>query len=90
VKVRWTPEATDNLEQIRRHIEEQNPEAPLRTVRSIFRPDQESIGLSEPMPDWTAGGTRELVLSPLPYFVAYRVQDTTVEILYIRHGARNT
>ncbi len=33
-------------------------------------------------------GTRELVLSPLPYFAAYRVRESTVEILYIRHGAQ--
>ena len=36
MKIRWTTEATDNLEHIRRHIEEDNPEAALKTVRSIF------------------------------------------------------
>jgi plasmid stabilization system protein ParE len=34
-------------------------------------------------------GVRELVLSPLPYLVAYRIQDETIEILYIRHGAQD-
>ena len=88
MKIRWTTEATDNLEHIRRHIEEDNPEAALKTVRSIFDhikklsvfPNRGRTGRKE--------GTRELVLSPLPYFVVYRVQDHTVAILYIRHGAQ--
>jgi toxin ParE1/3/4 len=88
MKIRWTTEATDNLEHIRRHIEEDNPEAALRTVRVIFEhtkklsdfPNRGRIGRKE--------GTRELVLSPLPYLVAYRIQDSTIEILYIRHGAQ--
>ena len=88
MKIRWTTEATANLEHIRRHIEEDNSEAAIRTVRAIFEhikklsafPNHGRIGRKE--------GTRELVLSPLPYFVAYRVHDSTVEILYIRHGAQ--
>jgi len=34
-------------------------------------------------------GTRELVVSRLPYIVAYRVRDEAVEILHIYHGAQN-
>ena len=34
-------------------------------------------------------GTRELLLSPLPYIVVYRVKDETVEILHIYHGAQD-
>ena len=34
-------------------------------------------------------GTRELVLTPLPFIAVYRVKDSTVEILQIRHGAQN-
>lgn len=88
MKIRWTTEATDNLEHIRRHIEEDNPDAALRTVRAIFEhiktlpafPNRGRMGRRQ--------GTRELVLSPLPYFVVYRVQASAIEILYIRHGAQ--
>jgi plasmid stabilization system protein ParE len=34
-------------------------------------------------------GTRELVLSRLPYIVAYRIKEQAVEILHIFHGAQN-
>jgi toxin ParE1/3/4 len=33
-------------------------------------------------------GTRELVLSPLPYVVVYRVKDEVVEIARVLHGAQ--
>ncbi|WP_294081057.1 type II toxin-antitoxin system RelE/ParE family toxin [Sphingomonas sp.] len=33
-------------------------------------------------------GTRELVVTGTPYIVAYRVSDTTIEVLFVQHGAR--
>ncbi len=33
-------------------------------------------------------GTRELVISRTPYVVAYRIQEDTVRILRVLHGAR--
>lgn len=36
MKIRWTTQATDSLEQIRRHIEKDNPEAALKTARALF------------------------------------------------------
>jgi plasmid stabilization system protein ParE len=86
--IRWTTEATGNLEYILRRIGEDKPEAALKTVRRIFEqvkslssfPNRGRAGHEE--------GTRELVLSPLPYFIAYRVREDSVEILYIQHGAQ--
>jgi toxin ParE1/3/4 len=87
--IRWTPEASSNLEHISLHIAEDNPEAALNTVRTIFErienlvvfPRRGRIGREE--------GTRELVILPLPYIVVYRVTDSTIEILQIRHGAQD-
>jgi toxin ParE1/3/4 len=87
--IRWTPEASSSLEHISLHIAEDNPEAALRTVRTIFErieylvafPRRGRVGREE--------GTRELVLSPLPYIAVYRVTDSTVEILQIWHGAQD-
>ncbi|WP_020180643.1 type II toxin-antitoxin system RelE/ParE family toxin [Methylopila sp. M107] len=33
-------------------------------------------------------GTRELVVTGTPYIVAYRVTETSVELLFVQHGAR--
>jgi toxin ParE1/3/4 len=76
------------LESISDHIVRDNPEAALRTVTEIFErieqlsvfPNRGRAGREE--------GTREVALSPLPYLAAYRVRESTVEILYIRHGAQ--
>jgi len=90
MKIRWTEKAAAGLESIGNYIAEDNPEAALMTVTEIFQrieslvvfPDRGRTGIEE--------GTRELVLSPLPYFAAYRIQESIIEILYIRHGARKT
>jgi toxin ParE1/3/4 len=87
--IRWTPEASANLEHISLHIAEDSPEAALSTVRAIFQrienlvvfPRRGRIGREE--------GTRELVVPPLPYIVVYRVTDFTIEILQIWHGAQD-
>lgn len=34
-------------------------------------------------------GTRELVFTPLPYIVVYRVTGQTIETLHIWHGAQH-
>ena len=34
-------------------------------------------------------GTRELVLTPLPYIAVYRVKESAIEILQIRHAAQD-
>ncbi len=33
-------------------------------------------------------GTRELVLTPLPYILVYRVHDDVLEIVSVSHGAQ--
>ena len=88
MNIRWTEEAAANLEHISLYIAEDNLEAALKTVSTIYErieqlstfPNRGRMG-REP-------GTRELVLSPLPYIVAYRVKESTVEILHIWHGAQ--
>lgn len=87
--IRWTPEASSNLEHIGLRIAEDSPEAALKTVRTIFErieqlatfPNRGRIGRED--------GTRELVFSPLPYIAVYRVKESTIEILHIWHGAQD-
>jgi toxin ParE1/3/4 len=65
-----------------------NPEAALRTVRAIFERIEQLVAFPRRGRVGREEGTRELVLSPLPYIVAYRVKDSTIEILQIWHGAQ--
>ncbi len=89
MEIRWTAEASSNLEQISLHIAEDNPEAALRVVNDIFRRIEQLAAFPNSGRIGCEKGTRELVFSPLPYIAVYRVKESAVEILHIWHGAQN-
>lgn len=87
-KLRWSAIAADDLEGILQHIQKENPEAGRKTVKTIYDgilalkrfPYRGRQGKEE--------GSRELVFTPLPYIVVYRVTATHIEISRIWHGAQ--
>ena len=89
MNIRWTAEAVANLENICLHIAEDNPSAAHKTVNIIYERIEELVAFPNRGRQGREEGTRELVLAPLPYIVIYRVKDSTVEILYINHGAQD-
>jgi toxin ParE1/3/4 len=87
--IRWTSEASSNLEHIGLRIAEDNPEAALETVRSIFERIEQLVTFPNRGHMGREHGTRELVFSPMPYIAVYRVKESTIEILHIWHGAQD-
>jgi toxin ParE1/3/4 len=87
--IRWTPEASSNLENISIRIAEDNPEAALKTVRIVFQRIEQFVTFPHRGRIGPEEGTRELVLSPLPYIAVYRVKDSIIEILHIWHCAQD-
>lgn len=88
MKLRWTRPALRDLEEIHAYIAERDPAAALRTAR-LLRAQAESLTAHPLM--GRAGridGTRELVVAGLPFVIAYRVTEAAVDVLAIRHGAR--
>ena len=89
MRLRWTPTAANDLEHISDYLLQHHPSFAQPTVRHIYdqiltlrqSPRRGRIG-REP-------GTRELVLTDLPYIVVFRVSDQAVEILHIFHGAQD-
>jgi toxin ParE1/3/4 len=84
----WRPKALDDLEMARQYIAERNPAAARKLLETIMSAvaalsDRPEIG----RPGRVAG-TRELVLTRIPYIVAYTVLDQTVAVLAVMHGAR--
>jgi addiction module RelE/StbE family toxin len=88
MKIRWTEEAAANLEHISLYIAQDNLTAALKTIHTIYERIEQLSKLPGRGRLGREAGTRELVLSPLPYIVAYRVRESTVEILHIWHGAQ--
>jgi plasmid stabilization system protein ParE len=71
------------------YLAERNPRAAYRIVNDIDGAAQRMlmvnpfIGRTGDIP-----GTREFVVSGIPYIVAYRVADDQIELLFVQHGAQ--
>ena len=87
MRLRWSPEAADDLEGIVKYIAQDNPEAG-REVAVKIR--EGLMGLRTFPYGGRAGhlpGSRELVVAP--YIVVYRVKNEFIEISRIYHGAQD-
>ncbi|ADW70536.1 type II toxin-antitoxin system RelE/ParE family toxin [Granulicella tundricola] len=88
MQLRWTPEAADNLEEIYDYYRNKSAVAAHPVIASI----QAGLTQLQQFPYTGRLGirpdTRELVLTGVPYLIVYRIRHDTVEILGIRHGAR--
>ena len=89
MRIVWSPRALRHLRAIYDHIREGNPPAAAR-VHGEIRGRVE--GLARHPKSGRPGridGTRELVVTGLPYIVVYRVRDETLEVAAVLHTARN-
>lgn len=89
MRIRWTPDAVADLEQIHEYLQSHFPQFAKTTMVSIYemiRSLRSSPHLGRP---GRREGTRELVCAPLPYIAVYRLREQFIEILNIYHGARN-
>ena len=77
-----------NLDQEASYIAQDNPKAAAEFVlhlrdSTLMLGEQPNLGRPGRIP-----GTRELVISNLPYILPYRVRNDAVEILRVFHTAR--
>jgi toxin ParE1/3/4 len=89
MRIRWTEPAARDVLQIADYLEKHGSGAVARRVSlSIFG----RIGVLTRFPEQgrtgRKSGTRELVLSGLPYLAVYRLQGDAIEILRILHGSQ--
>jgi len=89
MEIRWSVEAADDLERIVQNILQNNPPAARRVAKTLYDgiaglrdfPNRGRNGRME--------GTRELVFSPLPYIVVYRIKQQTLEVMRVCHAAQD-
>jgi toxin ParE1/3/4 len=88
MKTRWGPEAATDFASIVEYIRRQNSSTADRIAHTIF----DSVSSLETFPNRGRQGrvsnTRELVLTPLPFVVVYRIKHSTVEIVRVLHGSQ--
>jgi toxin ParE1/3/4 len=85
--IRWTTEASDQLEAAVKYIQQDNPAAARKVAQTVIDRIEELAtfpGIGRP---GEVKETRELVSSP--YVVVYRYTEEIVEILHIWHGAQD-
>jgi toxin ParE1/3/4 len=88
MQVRWTKAAADDLEHIAGYLKEHFPPYAQSTVETLYAAAE---SLSEFPNRGRAGrerGTRELVVTSLPYIVIYTAGKEAVSIIRVLHTAR--
>ncbi len=89
MRIRWSPEAADDFEEIVRYIQKDNHTAARKVALTIY----ERIDALKKFPNigrvGRVQGSREMVLAPLPYIVVYRLKGGVVQIGRILHGAQD-
>jgi addiction module RelE/StbE family toxin len=88
MQIRWSTAASEDLLRIVECIRKENAPAAQRVAKTIY----ESIGSLSAFPHrgriGRVEGTRELLVSSLPFLVIYRVTQDFVEIAGVIHGAQ--
>ena len=89
MRIRWTPTAADELQRIFDYLTQNDPLLARSTVISI----RDAVLSLKTFPNrgrrGVVEGTRELLHDRLPYIVAYRVRQDTIEVLHIWHPAQD-
>lgn len=89
MRLRWTPEAADNLESIYNYLREHHPSFAEPTVRALYEAARSLRAMPERGRLGEISSTREFILPKLPYIIVYRINEDAVELLHIYHGAQN-
>jgi addiction module RelE/StbE family toxin len=86
--VRWTRRALRQLDEIGGYIERDNPNAAGRVVARIVSATDHLATYPSIGRNGRIKGTNELVLTDIPYIIAYRVTPATIETLTVMHAAQ--
>ena len=85
----WSPEAQQDLRDIRAFISQDNPNAAKNVVTRIVTLVRDQLTANpETGRTGRVAGTRELVIANTPFIVPYRIRDKYIDILRVYHAAR--
>lgn len=85
----WSPEALQDLSDIRAFIAQDNPGAAKNIVARIVTLVNEQLPVNPEIGrTGRVAGTRELVIASTPFVVPYRIRDEHIDILRVYHAAR--
>ncbi|MEX1129595.1 MAG: type II toxin-antitoxin system RelE/ParE family toxin [Vicinamibacterales bacterium] len=88
MQLRWTREAADDLEHIADYLLTHTPDRANELVRTVYDAPSALLTFPNRGRPGKKEGTRELVLTRLPYIVVYKVADDVIFVVRILHGAQ--
>lgn len=88
MEVVWLKEATEDLQEIGRFIEQDSPGTAYRILIKIKASADSLQNNPELGRSGRVEGTRELVISGLPYIIPYTIKNKQVRILAVMHTSR--
>ena len=88
MQLRWTEEAATDLERIADYLFVHAPDRAEKLVRTVYEAPATLLTFPQRGRPGGKDGTRELVLTPLPYLLVYAVRDEVIFIVRILHGAQ--
>jgi addiction module RelE/StbE family toxin len=88
MQLRWSEEAASDLERITNYLFKEAPQHAPELVRAIYKAPSALLTFPNLGRSGKKEDTRELVLSPLPYVIVYRIAGDAIHILRILHGAQ--
>ena len=89
MRLRWSSQAADDLESIKKYLDRNRPELSELTLRAIYSRIFSLKNSPQRFRRGESKDTREMSLSPLPCVVVYSVKTEAVEILHIYHGSQD-
>jgi toxin ParE1/3/4 len=88
MKIKWVPLALNDLDEAAEFIARDNRKAADRVVKRIWDAVQVLAGQPHVGRPGRLHGTRELVVTGIPFIIPYRVVENTVQVLRVLHGKR--
>ncbi len=90
MKVFWTDDALESVEEIADYILEKNPQA-AEDIQNKIHKKVELLSYN-PMSGKQSSveGVRELILGSYPYSIFYRIKKDWIEIIKVLHQSRNS
>ncbi len=85
---KWTEQAVEDLDSAYDYISLENPAWLKPTIESILSAIEQIKSFPETGREGRVKGTREFVISAIPFIIVYRNQKNAVEILSVLHQSR--
>ncbi len=89
MRIRWTPAAAADLQNISDYLKDHHPHYRQPTMRKLY----ETIRALKQWPNrgrpGRGAGTREILFQPLPYIAVCRMTEPIIEVLRVCHGAQD-